>query len=84
MKPIYSPHPQGQDPTAEPGIPVRADSQYERKGALHLFAAFDTRTGKVYDTTGERKRQVEFITLLKKLEREIDPFVTAVTSCSTT
>ena len=62
----------------EPGIPVRVESEYERKGALHLFAAFDTRTGKVYHTTGERKRQVEFITLLEKLEREIDPFVTAV------
>jgi hypothetical protein len=37
----------------------------------------------VYHTTGERKRQVEFITLLEKLEREIDPTVTAVHMCST-
>jgi transposase len=62
----------------EPDIPVRVESEYERKGALHLFAAFDTRSGKVYHTTGERKRQVEFITLLEKLECEIDPSVTAV------
>ena len=40
----------------EPGIPVRLESESERQGAIHLFAAFDTRTGKVYHTTGERKR----------------------------
>jgi len=30
-----------------------------------LFTAFDTRTGKVYHTAGQRKRQVGFITLLE-------------------
>jgi len=61
-----------------PNQPIRVENEYERKGALHLFTAFDTRTGKVYHTTGERKRQVEFITLLEKLERDIDPSVTSV------
>lgn len=62
----------------EPGKPMRVESEYQRKGALHLFAAFDTRSGKVYHCTGERKRQVEFIVLLDKLEREIDPAITAI------
>jgi hypothetical protein len=61
-----------------PGIPIRVESEYERKGALNLFAAFDTRTGKVYHCTGERKRQVEFIALLEILERAFDPSVTAI------
>ena len=34
----------------EPGKPIRVESEYERKGALNLFAAFDTPTGKVYIT----------------------------------
>ena len=62
----------------EPGKPMRVESGYRRKGALHLFAAFDTRSGKVYHTTGERKRQVEFIELLEKLDREIDSSITAI------
>jgi hypothetical protein len=33
---------------AQPGgVPVRVEHEYERKGALQLFAAFNTRTGKV-------------------------------------
>jgi len=35
------------------------EHEYQRKGALNLFAAFDTRTGKVYAHTAERKRQKE-------------------------
>src|SRR5258706_16478228 len=39
-----------------PGRPVRLEHEYKRVGALHLFAAFDTRTGKVYARTEMRKR----------------------------
>jgi len=56
---------------AQPGRPVRVEHEYVRKGALNLFAGFDTRTGKVYATTAERKRQVEFITFLEHLDRGI-------------
>src|SRR5262245_10282989 len=44
---------------ARPGQPVRVEHAYQRKGALNLFAAFDTRTGKVYGMTAERKRQAD-------------------------
>jgi transposase len=54
-----------------PGSPTRLEHEYKRAGALHLFAAFDTRTGKVYACIARRKRQEEFITLLKLLDREI-------------
>jgi hypothetical protein len=33
---------------AQPGQPVRVEHEYARKGALNLFAGFDTRTGTVY------------------------------------
>ncbi len=56
---------------AQPGRPVRGEHEYGRKGALNLFAGFATRTGKVYATTAERKRQVEFITFLEHLDWEI-------------
>ena len=62
----------------ESGKPMRVESEYERKGALNLFAAFDTRSGKVYHSTAERKRQVDFIVLLDKLELEINPSITAI------
>jgi transposase len=56
---------------ARPRRPVRVEHEYGRQGALNLFAAFDTRSGKVYGRTAERKRQVEFIAFLEQLDREI-------------
>jgi len=56
---------------ARPGLPTRLEHEYKRAGALHLFAAFDTRTGKVYARTERRKRQKEVIALLLQLDREI-------------
>jgi DDE superfamily endonuclease len=53
------------------GSPTRLEHEYKRAGALHLFAAFDTRTGKVYARTERRKRQVEFLAFLSQLEQEI-------------
>jgi DDE superfamily endonuclease len=63
---------------AQPGQPVRVEHEYTRTGALNLFAGFDTRTGKVYATTAERKRQVEFITFLEHMDREIAPDITRI------
>ena len=61
-----------------PKRPVRVEHEYGRCGALNLFAAFDTRTGKVYGMTAERKRQVEFIAFLEQLDREIPAAVRTV------
>jgi transposase len=54
-----------------PDQPTRVEHEYRRDGALNLFAAFDTRTGKVYAQTAGRKRQAEFIAFLEYLDREI-------------
>jgi transposase len=63
---------------AQPGRPVRVEHEYARKGALNLFAGFDTRTGTVYATTAERKRQVEFIAFLEQVDRENGPAITTI------
>ena len=63
---------------ARPGRPVQVEHEYGRCGALNLFAAFDTRTGRVYGYTAERKRQKEFIEFLEILDREIAPEITAI------
>jgi transposase len=64
---------------AQPGfIPNRVEHEYRRAGALQLFAAFDTRTGRVYGRTYDRKRQVEFIDFLTHLEAEIPAAVTTI------
>jgi transposase len=63
---------------AQPGRPVRVEHEYTRKGALNLFAGFDTRTGKVSATTAERKRQVEFMAFLEHVDRALAPDITLV------
>ena len=59
--------------SAQPGLPIRVEQEYTRKGALNLFAAFDTRSGRVYAMTAARKRQVELIAFLEQLDGEIAP-----------
>jgi transposase len=63
---------------ARPQRPVRVEHEYGRCGALNLFAAFDTRTGKVYGMTAERKRQAEFIAFLEQWDRQIPATVKTV------
>lgn len=63
---------------ARPDQPVLVEHEYQRKGALNLFAAFDTRSGRVYGRTAERKRQVEFIAFLEQLDREVPPEITTI------
>ncbi len=63
---------------AAPGQPLLVEHEYRRCGALNLFAAFNTRTGKVYGMTAERKRQEEFIAFLELLDREFGPEITVI------
>lgn len=63
---------------AQPGLPVRVEHEYQRKGALNLFAAFDTRSGRVYARTAPRKRQAEFIAFLEQLDRDIPETITTI------
>lgn len=51
--------------------PTLVEHEYQRKGALQLFAAFNTRTGEVFGRTFDRKRQVEFIDFLESLEASL-------------
>lgn len=63
---------------AKPQSPIKVEHEYERRGALNLFAAFDTRSGKVWGQTYERKRQDEFIAFLDYLEQEIPAHITQI------
>jgi hypothetical protein len=63
---------------AQPGQPVRVEHEYQRRGALNLFAAFDTRSGRVYARTAERKRQVEFIAFLEQIDCEVPATITTI------
>jgi hypothetical protein len=63
---------------AQPGRPVQVEHEYRRAGATHLFAAFDTRSGRVYGVTARRKRQVEYLTLLEHLDDAIPTAITTI------
>lgn len=63
---------------AQPGRPVQIEHEYKRKGAVNVFAAFDTRTGRVYEREYQRKRQREFIDFLEFLDRSIPESVTMI------
>jgi transposase len=65
-------------PARAPNEPVRLEHEYIRKGALNLFAAFDTRTGQVTGILRRRKRQVEFIELLEAVDRTTPAEITLI------
>lgn len=63
---------------AQPQRPVRVEHEYRRGGALHLFAAFDTRTGEVIGWSAPRKRAQEFISFLELLDAHLSASITTV------
>jgi len=65
-------------PAQKGNVPNRVEHEYQRCGALQLFAAFDTRSGQVYGQTYDRKRQTEFIAFLEHLEAQIPAHITVI------
>lgn len=65
-------------PARAPNEPQRVEHEYVRKGALNLFAAFNTRTGRVLGILRRRKRQIEFIELLEALDRDTPATITII------
>ena len=63
---------------AQPGRPMQVEHEYQRAGATHLFAAFDTRSGRVYGVTTRRKRQVEYLSLLAHLDQALPATITTI------
>jgi len=63
----------------QPGlVPARLEHEYQRKGALQLFAAFDVRSGEVIGILRRRKRQDEFIELLQEIDRTTPGHITLI------
>jgi hypothetical protein len=58
--------------------PAQLEHEYERNGAVNLFAAFDTRSGQVIGMLCRRKRQVELIELLEKIDAQTPSEVTQI------
>ena len=58
--------------------PVRVEHEYERGGALNLFAAFDTRSGRVFGMTAHRKRATEFLSFLEWLDAVTAPGIRTI------
>ena len=63
---------------AKPGLPIRLEHEYRRRGALQLLAALDTRSGVVTVICRKRKRQQEFIELLEMIDRDTPSSVTLI------
>ena len=63
---------------ARAGKRVLVEHEYSRCGALNLFSAINTRTGKVYARTARRKRQSEFIAFLEQLDAEFDAAIRVI------
>jgi hypothetical protein len=62
--------------------PNHVEHEYKRAGALNLFAAFDTRSGKVYGYGADRTRQREFIAFLDAVDGEVaEPICTIHLVC---
>ena len=65
-------------PPRQGNQPALLEHEYQRKGALQLFAAFNLRTGEVVGILRRRKRQVEFIELLEALDAKTPAPVTTI------
>jgi transposase len=63
---------------ARQGRPVQVEHEYQRAGAINLFAAFDTRSGRVYGCTAARKRQVDLIAFLEHLDSQLPATITTI------
>jgi hypothetical protein len=65
-------------PAQPQNLPNRCEHEYRRAGALNLFAAFDTRSGKVYGHGYARTRQRAFIDFLETVDVEIDEHICTI------
>jgi transposase len=65
-------------PAQPQNMPNRHEHEDKRAGALNLFAAFDTRSGKVYGHGSERKRQRACIAFLEALDAELDEHIRTI------
>ena len=75
VQPRPRPHPT-RPPRAK--APALVEHEYRRDGALNLFAAFDTRSGRVYGQCHRRKRAAEFVAFLAFLDAQLGPAATRV------
>jgi len=59
-------------------LPTRGEPEYQRAGALHLLAAFDTRSGKVSGHGDDRKRQRKCRACLDAVAVEVEGHIRTI------
>ncbi|MGH9207463.1 MAG: IS630 family transposase, partial [Acidimicrobiales bacterium] len=59
-----------------PGLPMRVEHEYQRKGALALLAGLDVRTGKIFASTPATTGIVPFMALMDQIMSQ-EPYKTA-------
>src|SRR5947208_6042533 len=67
-----------------PGQAERRTHDYKRHGTTSLFAALNTKTGKVIAETHRRQRSVEFRKFLDRVDANLPPTSTSTSSWTTT
>jgi transposase len=65
-------------PAQPQNLPNRYEHEYTRAGALNLFAAFDTRSGRVYGQCYARTRPQECIAFLEHWDQEMTEHIQTI------
>ena len=60
---------------AQVGTPARQDYEYKRNGVADLFMVFEPLAGKRFVEITEKRRKVEWATVMKKVADEVYPHV---------
>ena len=59
--------------TCQPGTPARQDYQYKRNGVADLFMLFEPLTGKRFVEVTEKRRRIEWATVMKHVADDLYP-----------
>lgn len=57
----------------QPGIPTRQDYEYKRNGVADLFMLFEPLTGKRFVEVTEKRRRIEWATVMKHVADDLYP-----------
>jgi hypothetical protein len=61
--------------SAEPGKPLRYDTEYKRNGTANIFMAFELLTGQRYTKVTEQRTKVDWAYFIKELVDQHYPHV---------
>jgi hypothetical protein len=65
------------------GTPTRQDYEYKRNGVAELFMIFEPLQGKRFVEVTEKRRKVEWATVMKKVADEVEKIVVVLDNLNT-